>query len=76
MSEMPGITAFSSQTNFILFKAASDAAGIYLKLRQKGILIKNLDKPGPLNNCLRVTVGKPEENREFLTTLKKILTAN
>jgi len=26
-----------------------------------------------LNNCLRVTVGTPEENRKFLTALKKVI---
>jgi len=75
LSKMPGVTAFPSQTNFILIKAEADATGIYRKLKQKGILIKNLDRPGPLKNCLRVTVGKPAENGEFLKTLSAILGA-
>jgi histidinol-phosphate aminotransferase len=69
-----GITAYPSETNFILFRTATDATRIYMKLKQAGILIKNLNKPGPLKNCLRVTVGKPEENREFLEELNKIIT--
>jgi histidinol-phosphate aminotransferase len=71
--KMEGITAYPSETNFILFRTATDATRIYTKLKQAGILIKNLNKPGPLKNCLRVTVGKPEENSEFINTLKKIL---
>jgi histidinol-phosphate aminotransferase len=73
LSRTKGITAYPSETNFILFRTATDATAIYNKLKQAGILIKNLNKPGPLKNCLRVTVGTPEENNEFLKALKSIL---
>ena len=73
LSRTEGITAYPSETNFILFRAATDATAVYNKLKQAGILIKNLNKPGPLKNCLRVTVGTPEENNEFLKALKSIL---
>ncbi len=71
--QMRGVTAYPSETNFILFRTETDATKVYLKLKQAGILIKNLNKPGPLKNCLRVTIGTPKENREFLKTLKRIL---
>jgi histidinol-phosphate aminotransferase len=75
LSGLEGVTAYPSETNFILFRTRKDATGIQAKLKQAGILIKNLNKPGPLKNCLRVTIGTPAENREFLATLKKILMA-
>lgn len=73
LSQMKGITVYPSETNFILFKTSTDATHIYSKLKQAGILIKNLNRPGPLKNCLRVTVGKPEENSEFIAELSKVL---
>jgi histidinol-phosphate aminotransferase len=73
LTQMRGVTAYPSETNFILFRTATDATAVYEKLKKAGILIKNLNKPGPLRNCLRVTIGTPEENREFLKTLKRIL---
>jgi histidinol-phosphate aminotransferase len=73
LSAMKGITAYPSETNFILFRTAADAVRIYEKLKEAGILIKNLNRPGPLKNCLRVTVGTPEENNELITELRKIL---
>jgi histidinol-phosphate aminotransferase len=73
LSQMKGITVYPSETNFILFKTSTDATRIYTKLKQAGILIKNLNRPGPLKNCLRVTVGKPEENNEFIAELRKVL---
>lgn len=76
LSRLPGVTAYPSETNFILIRTASDATRIHGQLKRAGILVKNLNRPGPLKNCLRVTVGRPEENAEFLKTLRKILTAN
>ncbi len=73
LSGMRGITAYPSETNFILIRTTRDAAGIYKRLKQRGILVKNLNRPGLLKNCLRVTVGTPEENSEFLAALKTIL---
>jgi len=73
LSLLRGITAYPSETNFIMARTATDATAVHGKLKKSGILIKNLSKPGPLKNCLRVTIGTPEENRAFLTMLKKIL---
>jgi histidinol-phosphate aminotransferase len=73
LSKLPGVTAYPSETNFIMIRTAADASRIHQKLKQAGILIKNLNKPGPLKNCLRVTIGTPEENKEFLRRLKEIL---
>jgi histidinol-phosphate aminotransferase len=75
LSRMHGITAYPSETNFILVRTMADATGIHGRLKRAGILVKDLNRPGPLRNCLRVTVGTPEENREFLKTLEKIMTA-
>jgi histidinol-phosphate aminotransferase len=73
LTRMRGITAYPSETNFIMIRTSSDAAVIHGMLKKAGILIKNLSKPGPLKNCLRVTIGTPAENQEFLQTLKCIV---
>jgi histidinol-phosphate aminotransferase len=73
LAQMRNITAYPSETNFILFRAAVDATAVYVKLKKAGILIKNLNRSGPLKNCLRVTIGTPDENQEFLKVLKKIV---
>jgi histidinol-phosphate aminotransferase len=73
LSHLRNVIAYPSETNFIMFRTVADASGVHRKLKQDGILIKNLNKPGPLKNCLRVTIGTPEQNRAFITALKKIL---
>lgn len=73
LAALPGVTAYPSDANFILFRV-SDADRTFEGLKQKGVLIKNLSRAHPmLAQCLRVTVGTPQENTQFLTSLKASL---
>jgi len=65
------LEVYPSQANFILFRVPAGRAGaIFAGLKQAGILIKNLDGTAPaLRDCLRVTVGRPDENAAFLAAL-------
>ncbi len=78
LAELPQIQPFSSSANFILFKTAQGQADeLFHALKQQGILIKNLSPQGQLlQDCLRVTVGTPEENQIFIHTLKAIITSS
>jgi len=78
LKSLTGITVYPSAANFILFRTPSGRADeIFVGLKQQGILIKNLSpQAGLLSDCLRVTVGKPEENQLFFTALVKTLTAD
>jgi histidinol-phosphate aminotransferase len=68
-----GVTAFASRANFILFRVR-DAAGVFERLKQHKVLIKNLHGSHPLlAGCLRVTVGTPRENQTFLSALSDSL---
>jgi histidinol-phosphate aminotransferase len=66
---------YPSRANFILFRLHDkDASHVFNQLKDEGVLIKNMSAAGGvLQQCLRVTVGKPEENQTFLTALKKTL---
>ncbi len=74
MQVLKGLTVFPSQANFILFRVpAGKAARVFEGLKAEGVLIKNMDKAGPLlRDCLRVTVGTAEENAAFLQALVKL----
>ena len=75
LERLNGIAAFPSAANFILFKTPENqATRIFDSLKQQGILIKNLSHQGGLlSDCLRVTIGKPEENEAFFSALKNSL---
>lgn len=72
---LPGIRVWDSEANFILFRVpAGQATDIFEGLKTEGILVKNLaGASGPLTDCLRVTVGTPEENAHFLVALRTVL---
>lgn len=75
LNALPGIVAFPSAANFIMFRSAkAGAEELFMALKERGILIKNLHpQGGMLDNCLRVTVGKPDENKAFLSALRDSL---
>ena len=72
LNELDGIKAYPSAANFILFKTPENRANdIFASIKQQGVLIKNLSPQGGLlADCLRVTIGKPEENAAFLAALE------
>ena len=75
LNELDGITAYPSAANFILFRTPKNkATEIFLSIKEQGVLIKNLSgQGGLLSDCLRVTIGKPEENQLFLIALRNSL---
>ncbi len=72
---LDGIRSYGSEANFILFETPpGEAERVFYSLKEQGVLIKNLNGAGGrLRDCLRVTVGKPQENRIFLQALEKAL---
>jgi histidinol-phosphate aminotransferase len=75
LAKLPGVSVFPSEANFILFRVP-DAAATFETLKAHGILIKNVGSAHPLlRNCLRVTVGTPQENTAFIAALTAALQA-
>jgi len=72
LKKIKWIKVYPSQANFIFFSCAFDSNSIYNKLVAEGIVVKDLNLPPLLTNCIRVTVGTKKENEAFLKTLKSI----
>lgn len=70
LAELKGVTVFPSEANFFLIRVP-DAARAYESLKRQGVLVRSLH-PG-LKDCLRVTVGTPDENRILLAALRESL---
>jgi histidinol-phosphate aminotransferase len=69
LRELPGVTPFPSAANFVLARVP-DAPRAFEALRQRGILVRTLHGTHPLlANCLRLTVGTPDENTRMLEAL-------
>lgn len=73
LSEIAAVKVYTSEANFLLFRVAN-AAAIFNGLKQRGVLIKNLNGGHPmLKDCLRVTVGTPDENMRFIAALQETI---
>lgn len=70
LNGLEGVRPFPSEANFILFRVRR-AGGIYRLLLKGGVLVRNMSDV--IKDCLRVTIGKPEENAVFIKELKKAL---
>jgi histidinol-phosphate aminotransferase len=70
IAALPGARVFPSEANFFLVRVP-DADATYASLKRQGVLVRNLH-PG-LENCLRINVGTPDENRILLTALREAL---
>jgi histidinol-phosphate aminotransferase len=66
---------FPSEANFILVRTRPGRAGaLFTGLRERGLLIKHLDGSHPLlADCLRISVGTPDENAALLAALAALL---
>jgi histidinol-phosphate aminotransferase len=67
---LKGVTVFPSEANFFLVRVP-DADRAFASLKGQGVLVKNLHPA--LAQCLRITVGTPDENRILLTALREAL---
>ena len=72
LHRIPGLHPYPSEANFILTRVPEGRAGaLFDGLKQAGILIKNLDGAHPLlADCLRFTVGTPDENAALVRALE------
>lgn len=74
MRAIPGIEVFDSDSNYILIRLAN-AAQVWQQLYERGILVRDFSKSPLLENCLRISVGLPEENEAMLTALEELVSA-
>jgi histidinol-phosphate aminotransferase len=68
----PALRVFDSEANLLMVKVAN-ATDVWSKLAERGVLVRNFDRPGPLSGCLRITVGTPAENDLLVETFRAIL---
>ena len=69
LQALPGVKPFPSEANMILARVP-DAKRVFEGMRARGVLVKNVSGLHPLlANCLRITIGTPEENPQTLAAL-------
>jgi histidinol-phosphate aminotransferase len=73
MKLLPGVRPFPSEANMILARVP-DAKRVFEGMRARGVLVKNVSGLHPLlANCIRITIGTPDENPQTLAALRGAL---
>lgn len=73
LAKLPEVKAFPSEANMILVRVP-DSKRAFEGMKARGVLVKNIAGLHPLlANCLRLTVGTPEENVQMIDALKASL---
>ena len=70
---LAGVRAYPSEANMILLRVR-DAKRTFEGMKARGVLVKNVSALHPLlADCLRLTVGTPEQNVQMIDALKASL---
>jgi histidinol-phosphate aminotransferase len=73
LAAMPGVTPFPSEANMILARVPGSQRA-FDGMKARGVLVKHIAGLHPLlADCLRLTVGTPEENTLMIDALKASL---
>ncbi|HEY0736776.1 MAG TPA: histidinol-phosphate transaminase [Herpetosiphonaceae bacterium] len=73
LQTIDGFQPYPSRANFILIRLRDGRAReLKLALEQRGILVRHYSKPG-LSDCIRISVGRPEQNARVLAELRQIV---
>lgn len=62
---------FPTDSNFVLVRV-NDAPAVYQYLQSNGIIVRDRSRTTLCYNCLRITVGTPEENDRLIEVLKEL----
>ena len=67
-----GVRSWPSRANYVLFQI-DGAEKLWQALYDRGVLIRKYEGAPGLENCLRVSAGRPEETDEFLNAMREAL---
>lgn len=76
LEKLEGIKAYPSKTNFILVKIVKEGLtpkALKDRLMERKILIRDVSDKPLLSDCVRITVGKPEQNELLISALEECL---
>ncbi|WP_310626202.1 histidinol-phosphate transaminase [Limnohabitans sp.] len=80
LQQMAGVTPYASEANMMVLRfigKAGVADRAFEALKARHVLVKNVSKMHPLlANCLRLTIGTPDENTQLLAALQAALSSS
>jgi histidinol-phosphate aminotransferase len=68
-----GIEIFPSSSNFIALRIEGSADALFEGLAARGTLIRNVSRYPGMERCLRVSIGRREQNDRFLAAIEALV---
>lgn len=69
-----GLKVLPTWANFVYVDVGEDCVAVAKRLQSEGVIIRPLAGWGA-KTAIRVTIGKPEENEQFVAAMKKVVSA-
>ncbi len=73
LKSIPGVTVYPSDTNFFLIRTGRPAPALMDEMLANGVLVRDVSSYPMLEGCLRINVGTPDENKQCLEILRRIV---
>jgi histidinol-phosphate aminotransferase len=74
LGALPGLETWPSLANFVLVRARGRGAELFRRLHaEHGILVRDVSTQPLLADCLRITVGTPDDTETLVDALRRIL---
>jgi histidinol-phosphate aminotransferase len=73
LGNLEGITVYPSGANFLLVRVHGDGHALWQALVDRGVLVRDFSKWPGIEDCLRITVGTPDENTALMSAIGDIL---
>ena len=74
LAAIEGVRVYPSDANYLLVRLEGiDAGEVWQQLLDRVYLVRDFSRSAGLENCLRITVGLPEENEGLIRALAQIL---
>ena len=67
-----GIRVVPTWANFLFCDTGEDARPLCAALQQEGVIIRSMGGQWGAPNAVRITIGTPEHNEQFLAALKRV----
>jgi histidinol-phosphate aminotransferase len=66
------VEVFPSDSNFLLVRLTEKAAAVYKTMADGGVVVRFRGNEMHCSECLRMTIGTPEENQTMLTRIQEV----
>jgi histidinol-phosphate aminotransferase len=73
LRQIASLVVYPSEANFLLVRVPVHPEPLFRWLLERGVLVKDVSRPGLLDRCIRISVGTATENARCVSALRAAL---